>query len=76
MHCRVSRKQSTMRLEDKEKPSRPLEDAHSRAEVMGVTAQLSATIRQWRIRRRTRHVLVPSNEERTTFNDDAFLVNQ
>ena len=75
MHCRVSGKPSTMRQEDKEKPTRPLEDAHSRAEVMGATAKLDATIRQRRLRQRTVHVL-PSNEERTTFNDDAFLVNQ
>ena len=74
MHCRVSGEQPTMRQEDKEKPTRPLEDAHSRTEVVRATAPLSATIRQRRIRRRTGHVL-SSNEERTTSNDDAFLVN-
>ena len=45
----------------------PLEDTHSRAEV--VRAHLSATIRQRRLWRRTGQVL-PSNEERTTSNDE------
>ena len=74
MHCRVSGRHPTMRQEDKGKLTRPLENTHSRAEVVGATAHLSATIRQRRFRRRTGHVL-PSNEERTTSNDGAFLVN-
>jgi len=75
MHCHVSGKQPTMRQEDKEKLTRRLEDTQSRTEVVCATAHLSATIRQRRLWRRTGHVL-PSNEERTTSNDDAFLVNQ